>query len=260
MLAQLDGPEDNEYEMGKIKILQKAAAAVKKVVKKVATISAAPSRIAFLGLVRINLFGLAKNLAKGLQTKNAETKKFWTGLGGDPKELVKIVNLGAHTSLSGESEMGRDHNDIWEELVHPHISVNNKSPLVQQLHSQISEGRKMNGCSMGVAPAAAAAAATPILVAVLSFLKKNNIVDEKTGTQMQAAIQAGAEAVGQDPNSFPVSDQHVVVTPKGDYAQAGVVKPPAPDVEDNLILGMDPKFLIGGAAILAVGGYLLMKK
>jgi hypothetical protein len=100
-------------------------------------IGLAPARIAFLGMVRINLFGLAKKLYKSIKKdKGARLFKFWRKLGGSIKKLTKAVNGG-----------------------------------VKRL---IKKG-KLKG--LGVAPLIAVfAAAVPIVTALIPLLKKQGVV------------------------------------------------------------------------------------
>lgn len=109
MLNYLNG--DNE--IGKIKLLNKLTTAknnaiqklpkgVKKLVdagEKVAKvgikISATPMRLAFLGLVRINALKLATKLTQGIKKDRKKIEKFWTNFGGQFKELINTINLGA---------------------------------------------------------------------------------------------------------------------------------------------------------------------
>ena len=52
------------------------------------------SRNAFLLMVKLNLFGLARNLVKVQQQKESELKKFWEKIGGNYSSLVKSINEG----------------------------------------------------------------------------------------------------------------------------------------------------------------------
>lgn len=295
-LAQLDGPQ--ESEMGKFSLknlspkhivqeikkgVNTVVQDVKKVAKTVVHIGAAPARIAFLGLVELNMFDLAKHLATAWQSHNAEVKEFWTGLGGDPAELIKHVNHGAHTSLSGAEvgknthwgfvkrherrvngataleEDGRDHLDIWEEMIHPHINIHSKTPLAQQFNAHLLNKMNTAGAKLGQEPISttAAVAATPILVAVTAFLKKllgkdgKPIIDPATANKLEAATEGAAEALGQNPASFPLNQQMVSVLPNGQYAKAGIVQAPVTGPFGEI----SPMILVGG--LLGVGALIL---
>jgi hypothetical protein len=78
---------------GKVKkFFKKVGSKVKTAVKKG---SLAPMRGAFLGLVKLNAFGLAGRLNNGRKTDNAKYQKFWTNLGGSVKALDIAVTIGA---------------------------------------------------------------------------------------------------------------------------------------------------------------------
>lgn len=358
MLAQLDGPAD--YEVGK--------GGLKKILKKVAKVGAAPARIAFLGLVRINMFHLATHLATAWKNHKDEVVKFWTGIGGSPADLLKFINLGGKAHLTGKkhqahkaarharhdkkktdrhtrhdtkaadrhtrheahraerharhdakhapdgsaedgsqgpddnntididheelpadhqqasaensqqeladqdtgadtdtgaddseesaeemsgpmpmdlTETGRDHLDVWAEMIHPHGSLENKSALTQNLVSHIRNIQESHrpGRIMGVIATATIVAATPVLVAALAMLKRLKIVPEDHANRMEAAVELGAEAMGQNPAAFPMSEQQITLTPNGLYAKAGII----PGVEGPLI-STNPVLILGIAA------------
>lgn len=114
-------------------------------------IGLAPARIAFLGMVRINLFGLAKKLYKSIKKdKGARLFKFWRKLGGNVKKLLKAVNGG-----------------------------------VKRL---IKKG-KLKG--LGVAPLIAVfAAAVPIVTALIPLLKKQGVVTPENPQDVKFVQQA----------------------------------------------------------------------
>ena len=88
-----------DHEIGKLKIgkrlkagFKKVGAGLKKVGKGLKKIGLAPNRTAFLGLVRLNVKGLATKLQKSNQAK---LKNTWEKLGGSYSKLMQTVNAGA---------------------------------------------------------------------------------------------------------------------------------------------------------------------
>ncbi len=107
----------------------------KQVVLKVA---AAPSRAAFLGIVRINVFGLANKLHTIWERNPASLRQWWGGLGGEINKLTDVI------------ESGR------------------KKPRID---------RPPASAAVGIDPGTAAviAAAAPVLTALIGLFQKNNI-------------------------------------------------------------------------------------
>jgi len=138
----------------------------KKVGKKAGQIikkgSLAAPRTAFLGLVRLNVFGLASRLARGRATDPNKFKSFWKNLGGDVGTLSNVVTQGAK-----------------------------KKPIL---------AKKINGIGgePGTTVATAIALATPILIiAAKLFRKAPGEPDITTGDINDVA--AALTAAGVDP-------------------------------------------------------------
>jgi hypothetical protein len=123
----------------------------------------APSRIAFLGMVRINLFGFAKKLYLSIKKdKGARLKKLWKKLGGNWKKLLKAINGGVKR-LQRKGKL-KGYNDFEQGL------------------------QGISG--LGAAPLAAIAAiAVPIITAVLALFKKQKVVD-KNNPEDVAMVQS----------------------------------------------------------------------
>lgn len=68
---------------------------VKEKKKIVLNIALAPARGAFLLLVGLNFMGLASKLKKAFDNRADATQNFWKNLGGNPNELLRKVNQGA---------------------------------------------------------------------------------------------------------------------------------------------------------------------
>lgn len=138
---------------------------IKKIVKGAKKISLAPTRNAFLGLIEINMFGLASKIAA---SKNQDKfKKLWESFGGDPGKLFKLVD-----------------------------KAKNKRPILGK--RQISG---YDDTSIGAAPAAAAviAAAAPIVAAVLKLLSQEKgqpLFNEDGSPVIDPAT--GKQAIGKD--------------------------------------------------------------
>lgn len=84
--------------------IKQAGANIKTATKKMnlATIPLAPSRTAFLGLVRLNALKLANKLADAENKQAGKIKDMWTKFGGDWNVLKNTINAGSKTSkLSG---------------------------------------------------------------------------------------------------------------------------------------------------------------
>lgn len=75
------------------------------ILKKVAKLNVAPVRIAFLGLVEINMLKLATKLAKAWKANPEKVKAFWKKFGGDEAKFKAAIARGAKTTLSG-AEVG----------------------------------------------------------------------------------------------------------------------------------------------------------
>jgi len=116
----------------------------KKIVLKIAL---APARGSFLLLVGLNFMGLATRLKKAFTERADQTQNWWKNLGGNPNELLRKTEQGAKKKRL-----------LGDEIEFP------------------SEGQ------IGVvaaAPAAATAAAAPILIKVAEFFSKLGIDTEQ---------------------------------------------------------------------------------
>ncbi len=80
--------------------IKQAGANIKTATKKMnlATIPLAPSRTAFLGLVRLNALKLANKLADAENKQAGKIKNLWTKFGGDWNVLKNTINAGSKTS------------------------------------------------------------------------------------------------------------------------------------------------------------------
>lgn len=76
-------------------IFQKAGDVLKKGGKVVLKVGAAPSRNAFLLLVKLNVFGLATKLQQAFAKDADKINRFWSSAGGNTNTLLKQVQQGA---------------------------------------------------------------------------------------------------------------------------------------------------------------------
>jgi hypothetical protein len=102
-------------------------------------------RTAFLGLIRLNVRGLATRLSNANKKDPAKVKAMWLRLGGDPNKFVDAFTKGAtKRRLLGTEEM---------------------------------EFLAINGVGEPTTAAALLASAAPIVAVVAKFLKDNNITE-----------------------------------------------------------------------------------
>jgi hypothetical protein len=137
---------------------QRAGKAAKK-------ISLAPARGAFLGLVALNVRGLAYRLKRSIEKAPAKLDATWIRLGGDPKKLKAEILKGAAKKALGESE---------EEI--------------------------LNGYGIGFAVATTAATAAPVLILIIKEVSK--ILGDKENKELSdltgQAFKDNPEILTQD--------------------------------------------------------------
>lgn len=202
---------------------------IKKIVRGAKKISLAPTRNAFLGLLDVNMFGLASKLAAASRSK---VESLWKSFGGDPGKLYKVID-----------------------------KAKNKKPI---LGKRTISGYDDNSIGAGPGAAAVIAAAAPIVAAVLKMLQGEKgqpvfnedgspVIDPKTGKQL---IGEDTTLLGKITNILPdlgsaaeKLGKVVNISPSGDVT-------PDPEVEitdkQPVTTGINKNLLIfGGAAILA---------
>jgi hypothetical protein len=64
----------------------------------------APARAAFLGLLELNVKGLATKLSEAAKQDNNKLVEIWTKVGGDPNQLKKHVEKGSKRKSIGDIE------------------------------------------------------------------------------------------------------------------------------------------------------------
>jgi len=133
---------------------------LKKGLRGVLKVAAAPARNSFLGLVQINFHNLAKKLAVAYEKNPTKLKEFWEKFGGRIDKLVGAINRGKKKRRI----LGTD-----------------PQPF-----------------TIGFAPAALAASAAPILAAIAKFLKSVGIEPQDLVDVAKKAINAKAKELLQD--------------------------------------------------------------
>lgn len=255
-ISYLNGFDDNdEQELGKLKdkfnkLINTVQGAVKDAVQNVgqtiqnvdrnitnavqknlpivAKIGLAPARLAFIGIVKLNALKIAKRLAQAYQSSPQgaqELKDLWVKkFKGKWSDLRQAINQGANTSISGSKYKAGD-------------IVGGQVLGTDGIWHDIKKGTRVGSLA---AIGAAIATATPILVAVIGLIGK--LKSDKQGDASQD-IQAIADAT------------KILVSPDQQVANIEVGE----DTTTEKPFYKNP-YVIGGAAAVLVGGYLLMKK
>jgi hypothetical protein len=156
-------------------VVKKAVKEIPKATEKLAqgtkTISLAPARVSFVGLVKLNGLSLASNLKTLYDKQGRAGLDFWEKLGGNRDELIKAFTEGSKKKalLSGIQEESASRNEIFE-------------------------GYDADGVdTMGaVGIAAAVASATPILLQVKNIFAKLGIKPEQAQL-LASSVKKGAE-------------------------------------------------------------------
>lgn len=213
--------------------------AIKKKLPKirVATLALAPTRGAFMLAVEANVHGLAKHLLSIYKKRPQEIINLWNNFGGDPNKFIAAIKHGA----ARRQLLGAAFTD----------------------YAQKEYG-------VGVAPLAALAAATPILIACLSMFHKNkdamdnspsgSTSPEQTLDNISNAIQKGKQALLED-QSVSKSVEHIPVDNNGQPVSAGMLPPPNVRGGGSGFfeeLQLSPKMMLIGAGL--VGVYLITRK
>ena len=252
-ISYLNGFDDNEdQELGKLKdkfnkLINHVTGAVKDAVQNVgqtiqnvdrnitnavknglpvvAKIGLAPSRAAFLLVVQLNLLKVAKRLAQ-LYQKSPESaqelKDIWVKkFKGDWSALRNAINKGAKSSINGRYKTGDivggqvlGPDNVWHDI--------------------------KKGSSLGIAPEAAIAAATPIIIAIIGLFTKHK-------SDKQGDTAADIKTITDATNTLISPDQDIATIETGENTTTKT-----PFYKNPLILG--------GAAVVLVGGYFLLKK
>ena len=154
--------------IGKAKTNKPKASGLKKV-------ALSTGRNAFLGLVKLNVRGLAKRLSIQLEKNKEKTKAKWIKLGGSFKSLEKAINLGkGKKALLGESKKNKSLNG------HDELGVISETLLVS---------------------------AMPVLVSILAFLKSVGDKGEGDALLVQEGVDAGGKTDSADNMNIDLDDK-----------------------------------------------------
>ena len=203
---------------------------VKKVIKKAfqgyKKIQLGPQRGAALGLIALNVRGLATKIKR---TPADKVKKLWQRLGGDYKKLMAAVDKGA-----------------------------NKKPVFGMRDKRkISAYYSDDESYIGIEPATTAAllaSAAPILLALSKLFKSSGVDGEAGEETLTDAEAAETEAIGE---KTVVSDT--------ESSEAAAAQPPTADQDPSNLQVLNTGFkashlLIGGVVAGIVLIYFLTKK
>lgn len=267
------------------RFFKKAGTAIKKVARGLKKVSLAAPRNAFLGLVKLNLRGLASKMKRANQSKIVA---LWERLGGRKSSILKAISTGANKRpLLGGKGSGKSRRrvrgfDDALELFNKPI----KGIGVQPMEPGDGTGAAAAGAAAagaaalvatnpatGGTAAAIIAASAPVLIAFTKLLKKEGfdvaegqmdidtgeIVQEGTGSLLGNIMDVAgsvAQAVGL-PTAMPSGDYQVNDVEEGAAPGSGL------PTEDSEIEDSAKSFALPSIGILAIAGaglFLLMRK
>lgn len=156
-------------------------------------VNLAPSRAAFLLLVRTNVFKLANRMAKAWIHDPTALKKMWKKFGGNPDKLKEAIKKGSHKKPELASKVNG-------------IGAMSSPPSVDEMEGlEVSGGMGyIEGIGSATAIAAAIAAATPIVIAVIKIVGKSK---DKQDTGESSPAEDIAEGVQQGASSYADSGE-----------------------------------------------------
>lgn len=248
--------EENNIFLGRNK--DKPKKPKKNLVKKVLL---APGRALFIAMAKLNFGQIATKLSKGNQDK---LKEQWLKLGGDYNKLVAAINKGKNKKakgndffkkILGKKPLSEHENNLGENL---YLNDNfglcedeeeNPAGLSKEQKSKIiaiSTGAAgAIGTAVGLpAVAAAGPALAAVIIGIIPLLQKADEIpdsDNPTGPE-----------VPTDPNQEPDNNAAADAdTPEAMATATGIKK---------IFTKKNLPFIIGGAAILGLGAYFLIKK
>jgi hypothetical protein len=150
----------------------KLKASIKKAGKTTLKFAGAPSRNAYLLLVKLNFLGLATKLNRAMQTNPDKLRTVWESLGGNYKTLTIAVGQGFKKKRLGEAY-------------------------------------RMLGVPLPPAVATAVPLATPILLKIANFLKSIGIEPEQLIEVAKEKVQQIAEAKIEQINEQAQAEKEV---------------------------------------------------
>ena len=235
----------------------------KNLVKKVLL---APGRALFIGMAKLNFGQIATKLSKGNQDK---LKEQWLKLGGDYNKLVAAINKGKNKKakgndffkkILGKKPLSEQENNLGEKL---YLNDNfglcedeeeNPAGLSKEQKSKIiaiSTGAATAiGSAVGLPQAAAAGPAlAAVIIGIIPLLSKADEIpdsDNPTGPE-----------VPTDPNQEP--DEAAAADAESPEATAAAAGTPGAAIK-KIFSKKNLPFIIGGAAVLGIGAFFLLKK
>lgn len=268
------------------RFFKKAGTAIKKVARGLKTVSLAAPRNAFLGLVKLNLRGLASKMKRANQSKIVA---LWERLGGRKSSILRAISTGANKRpLLGGKGSGKSRRrvrgfDNALDLFNRPIKGIGVQPVEpgSEGSGAAAAGAAAAGAAALVATnpatggtaAAIIAASAPVLIAFTKLLKKEGfdvaegqmdidtgeIVQEGTGSLLGNIMDVAgsvAQAAGL-PTAMPSGDYAVNDVESGAADGAGQPTTDS-EIEDSAKTTAFPS--IGIVALAGVGLFLLMKK
>lgn len=173
------------------KFLKSIGKVADKVVKSTKKIGLSVPRNAFLGVVKLNVMGLATKLDKAKAKGKADKlQKFWEKLGGNNNKLNTAINE------------GKKKKQLFDDT-NVKISLDEDNPLAE-----------------AVTATTAVATATPIIVAIKNFLKEHAPELIEKGFDALAK-KAGAEGIDEVPDPSTAPEHYEEEKGKGSAATEG---------------------------------------
>lgn len=229
----------------------------------------APGRGLLIGMAKINFGQIATKLSKGNQDK---LKTQWLKLGGDYNKLVIAINKGKNKKakgndffkkILGKKPLSEHENNLAEEL---YLNDNfglceddeeNPAGLSKEAKAKIigiaTTAAGTIGTAVGLpAVAAAGPALGAVLIGIIPLLQKADEIPDVENPE-------GPE-VPTDPNQEP--DENAAAdaeSPEATAAAAATANTPAAAIK-KIFSKKNIPFIIGGAAVLGIGAYFLLKK
>jgi hypothetical protein len=214
----------------------------------------AAARNAILLIIKVNLFGLARKLFLARQKPggDAKLKKFWESIGGKYASLIKNISTGI--------KHGKNRNDA---AIMKEIATKN---------SVMKSNIKVSGIGDPVT-ASAVVTSTPILLKLISLLKKLGIDPDKAAAAAKGVVKKVVDAKIEDIANKAAGKEEGTRSPGGDDMNipSSAVEALSPtdqsqsdesqsDDSSGDEMGAIPKktLLLGGAALVAA--YFIMKK
>lgn len=256
--------EENNIFLGRNKNKPKKPKKGKKnLVRKVLL---APGRGLLIGMAKINFAQIATKLSKGNQDK---LKEQWLKLGGDYNKLVAAINKGKNKKakgndffkkILGKKPLSEHENNLAEEL---YLNDNfglceddeeNPAGLSKEAKAKIigiaTTAAGAIGTAVGLpAVAAAGPALGAVLIGIIPLLQKADEIPDAENPE-------GPE-VPTDPNQEP--DENAAADAESPEATAAAAGTPAAGIK-KIFSKKNLPFILGGAAVLGIGAYFLLKK